>query len=393
LTERGGSGNEFLASGFDADYNASWPEVSLHKNRKTVVIVFTALLFLSGCGDKVLPTSAPTRSENRPTVQPTQTLSLRQGEGTMTPEPGGTPLSEPTVRPATAAPRPSMTPVDSVTPSPTVPVAPTATAAPAVPSPTTPAEATLAITQFTVATEDLEQGKRLSFAWKTTGATEVRLILGTARRFIPWWTLPPEGSHTVELAVTGYRDPTASLTAYDQAGNQVTQQITIDWPCEHDYFFAPAPEACPLFPPAYTAAADQLYERGRMIWLERIETEAQVIERIIFALYDDGSWQQFDDTWTPDQPESDPSIVPPEGLSQPIRGFGKVWRSNNELREGLGWARTKEFGYEAAWQQQMRESIPGIVFVRTLEGQVVQLEGWGMGSGHWEMLTPSKENP
>ncbi len=70
-----------------------------------------------------------------------------------------------------------------------------------------------------------------------------------------------------------------------------------------------------------------------MIWLEDNET--------IHIFYEDGvgyypehypDWQghfeRFEDTWTPDEPESDPAVVPPEGLYQPIRGFGKVWREN-----------------------------------------------------------------
>jgi hypothetical protein len=246
----------------------------------------------------------------------------------------------------------------------------------------------LSIESFTVDVEELETGKRLTFTWETTGATEALLVVGTARRFIPWWTVPPNGTHTVVLAETFYRDPKASLTAYDEAGNGISDEVTIVWPCEHEYFFTLAPDECPLYEALYTAAAEQPFERGRMIWLEEIRGEDVLIEKAIVVLYDDGLWKQFEDTWTPDQPETDPEIVPPTGLHQPIRGFGKLWRENTEVRERIGWGVAREFGYEATWQEQIQESVPAVVYIRTLDYRVIRVDGWGMGSGAWRFVTP-----
>jgi hypothetical protein len=104
------------------------------------------------------------------------------------------------------------------------------------------------------------------------------------------------------------------------------------------------------------------------------------LENQIFALYPDGSWERFDDTWTEDLPAQDPSIVPPEGLYQPIRGFGKLWRQNPTVRARLGWATAPEQGYEGAWQPQIRESIPSYAYLRALNGQIIELRGWEQGS-------------
>lgn len=79
-----------------------------------------------------------------------------------------------------------------------------------------------------------------------------------------------------------------------------------------------------------------------MIWREDA--------RLIYALFNDGSWMVFDDTWMAGEPEEDPTIVPPEGLLQPIRGFGKVWRNNADVRAGLGWALEGEAGYTSPVQ-------------------------------------------
>jgi len=42
--------------------------------------------------------------------------------------------------------------------------------------------------------------------------------------------------------------------------------------------------------------------------------------------------------------------VPPYGLFQPKRGFGKVWRNNPGVRSTLGWAVNEERGFQGAAQ-------------------------------------------
>ena len=38
-------------------------------------------------------------------------------------------------------------------------------------------------------------------------------------------------------------------------------------------------------------------------------------------------------------------IFPPSGYYQPKRGFGKVWRDNQNVRNNLQWATTEERGF------------------------------------------------
>ena len=45
-----------------------------------------------------------------------------------------------------------------------------------------------------------------------------------------------------------------------------------------------------------------------------------------------------------------PSIVPPWGYYQPVRGFGKAWRQEPGVRDRLGWATDTERGFSAAVQ-------------------------------------------
>lgn len=89
-------------------------------------------------------------------------------------------------------------------------------------------------------------------------------------------------------------------------------------------------------------AAEETFVGGYMFWRQDVNK--------IYALYANGSWQAFDDTWTPADPEWDPALVPPAGAYQPRRGFGKVWRDHSTVRDRLGWATTEERGYHGAVQ-------------------------------------------
>ena len=115
------------------------------------------------------------------------------------------------------------------------------------------------------------------------------------------------------------------------------------------YPTTPLPEGFPT-PQIYSVEmVEQLFEGGRMLWFQP--------NRQIWVLMGDegkvdptsGVWMCFDDTFVEGEPERLATMDPPMGtannssvggssLMQPIRGFGKVWRSNPEVREGLGWA-------------------------------------------------------
>ncbi|MBI5930720.1 MAG: hypothetical protein HY862_15530 [Chloroflexi bacterium] len=85
------------------------------------------------------------------------------------------------------------------------------------------------------------------------------------------------------------------------------------------------------------------FERGIMFWRESKE---------IYALQStDHRYFHVVDTWADGQPESDPAFAPPaENLRQPIRGFGLAWRSNESLRNSIGWASQGEVPYSSYWQ-------------------------------------------
>lgn len=269
-----------------------------------------------------------------------------------------------------------------LTPSPTghppvttVPVVPAPTSSP-LPTETGSPSAGTTIHRFeVVAVEDTDYGKRITFDWSAEGVS-ARLFSGTRRRMQDWWVVPLSGTLTVEARGTVYPDPAFTLEVcdsddwYADSSHKAVQSLRIEWACEHEYFFTAAPERCPLGPAVFSWAAEQRFEGGRMIWLDAVDT--------VYVFYDEAppgseGAQEFQDTWTPAEPESDPTILPPEGLYQPVRGFGMVWREFPGVRERLGWALAPEQGYEGALQHEHHEgsSSGAPTFLRTADGRVI----------------------
>jgi hypothetical protein len=92
---------------------------------------------------------------------------------------------------------------------------------------------------------------------------------------------------------------------------------------------------------AIQIAAEQHFLGGYMFW--RGDTH----DIVVFMA--DGTWRPFADTWTEAEPVPAP-LTPPAGYYEPVRGFGKVWRSDADLHQRLSWATDYETPVTAAWQ-------------------------------------------
>ncbi len=92
-----------------------------------------------------------------------------------------------------------------------------------------------------------------------------------------------------------------------------------------------------------TAAAWQPFEQGLLLWREDL--------KLIYVLRPDNTWFSTGDIWREGDEPADPAIVAPDGLYQPVRGFGLVWRDQPGVREALGWGTAEEDGFEALMQE------------------------------------------
>jgi hypothetical protein len=105
---------------------------------------------------------------------------------------------------------------------------------------------------------------------------------------------------------------------------------------------------CPKMPEvAIVTAAHQRFEGGYMFW----RGDTKTIYVFIGGANDQyGVWRQFADTWDEDAPTPVPVGTPPPGYYAPVRGFGKIWHSDEAIRLALGWALEPEWNVTGAWQ-------------------------------------------
>ena len=112
-------------------------------------------------------------------------------------------------------------------------------------------------------------------------------------------------------------------------------------PCEtqpdtrlSQYWTQPA-LGCPSAAAQTVWSAWQPFERGHMIW--RQDNDA------MFVFANAGEWKQFADNWS-DQALSNSRGTPPFGMQSPVRGFGYLWETEDEVYQKLGWATDPEKG-------------------------------------------------
>ena len=89
-------------------------------------------------------------------------------------------------------------------------------------------------------------------------------------------------------------------------------------------------------------AAWQPFENGNMIWRQNDDA--------VYVYADNGNWARYDDNWN-EQDLSNNRGTPPTGLKSPVRGFGYLWETNDDVFADLGWATADERGFCARIQQ------------------------------------------
>lgn len=135
---------------------------------------------------------------------------------------------------------------------------------------------------------------------------------------------------------------------------------------------------CPKAPAAIVWTAGQPFEHGSMIWME----DTDWIYALNYAGGGDpsqGDWVTGGENWRWDQVSfpNGHDLAPPEGLVEPIRGFGNVWYEMLGGENGpLGWGTEEEKGFCAVVQ-------------RFEEGMLVQSTAAGCGGGQFNWATTS----
>ena len=175
---------------------------------------------------------------------------------------------------------------------------------------------------------------------------------------------PNPNEIVIRMTHTPANNPPAEVTTIPQTPTSIgVQAATATAPIDELF---PEPIAKVVF------IAEQEFERAHFFWLE----PAERTQSIWVLLYDEntttqGRWMIYEDTFEEGELSLDPNILPPEGFQQPIRGFGKLWRKDEKLRDDVGWALDREFGYSAEYRYEFGGEVvdgeyiaaPGVHFI------------------------------
>jgi hypothetical protein len=211
--------------------------------------------------------------------------------------------------------------------------------------------------------------------------------------------LPPSGE--IEITVPLEARGAIGFYLYVQIPDAVEQELVIlpltaERGCEYEWFFTTAEyEFKPLMECATTAPTPlrpqaQLFERGFMVRLEdpAFGEEAYLITIVPHEIptYYSLGFDIVSDDWEPGMQETDPTLSPPEGLYQPSRGFGMLWRGEIEHQimggaitldglEVLGWATSEVFEHDAFYQcYESTHGRPGGCMMQGPNGEIFSVQ-------------------
>ena len=327
-----------------------------------------------GCGTQCAdPTALPPTEESPTTASLTKTPFV-----TVTPLPIGTPL--PTYTPFPVCTPPPCT-EDQVYYCPgecpggcgTLCAIPT-------PPPSAPV-----ILSFTADHSAIVEGESVTLAWQATGGSEAVVQWVTREAILAQAPGPlnPDGG-TVTIMPDGSGDIT--LIVRNSAGT-VEAHVQVEIACPYPWTEAltaapPLASGCPL-EAVFGDAAQQSFENGFMVWLGA--------EQMVYVFYNaqggsPATFETYIDNFHDRDPESDPTLVPPAGLYQPVRGFGLVWRLDPSISKRLGWATDPEEGFQTWTQGYSGTGLHSFyALMQGIDGTIYHLRMMGNA---WEVYSP-----
>jgi hypothetical protein len=158
-----------------------------------------------------------------------------------------------------------------------------------------------------------------------------------------------------------------------------------------------APTITPTLDPFPTPTVNQIqvaeerFQNGRMFWLRPTD---QIWVMMNGTDANSGKWSIYNNSFIDGEQEFDPSIVAPQNLFQPIRGFGKLWRENPEIKQALGWATETEYGHVTCYEYHAGGTVnaqnqyikgPGYHILKSLFGDWFQ---FNEADGTWQRINP-----
>jgi hypothetical protein len=229
-------------------------------------------------------------------------------------------------------------------------------------------------------------GEAVTLTWEVAGADHLTLtkldVLG--RLTNESQALPLSGSLMLQTD-PAYRNAMQFMLLASSGRVYLSQIITVKLTCPDTWFFPNPPALCPA-PASYLPLVEQSFQHGLMIWGTLSGGS------YIYVFYDTNDGERFADAWQAGMTESDPTLTPPAGLYQPVRGFGQIWREATSARHAspvrdlLGWAIAPEFSLNGAFQCDSRPHY-GDCYIGAPDG-AIYVAGYSSGFHRWTGPTP-----
>ena len=308
--------------------------------KQIMLIGIITMLILTACSETVDNQGLPTRvelptddiSQANPPIDLAQ-ITPTQSVSSVSDLPASwTPTETPT-QTFTASVTPSATITDTPSPTPSITLTPTVTP-----------------------TETIESAPLLSLAELAARITDLP----------PTYAIPPDFMQPIPTPIT-FDNPPTNCPILPAGGFatalSVDTNLSISLGCASGAVIT-------------TQSATQNYERGSMIWVNESGG-------LIYVFYSNGTFQRFPDGFIAGQDPDSGGETPPSGLIEPVRGFGKVWRTMMGVRDGVGWGITPEAGDNATIQ----DFANGRLIYLPTRGNILALTYSGsQNSGTWRVV-------
>jgi hypothetical protein len=208
------------------------------------------------------------------------------------------------------------------------------------------------ITNFRANAEVVTNREGVTFTWAAEGSEAYLYLCPASIDFDcarPFDAMQVPLAHTVTIRGFQYQGPVRYRLEVVDGDAVVTQDISLRVVCSQ-VWLAPtiSPERCAETPASPVFGAWQPFEGGVMLWFSDTKE--------IYVLFNEGRRVQvFADPYLVGQPE--PTMMPPDNRTAPVRGFGLVWQDLGADDGSLGWAMAEEIGFDSARQAAGRQSF------------------------------------
>lgn len=191
-------------------------------------------------------------------------------------------------------------------------------------------------------------------------------------------TITPDLTAAAQAGATQTAAVDRVLTATAQANTAAATIVPTAPPTSAAPVQTVVPAGFPTPVIAQIQVAEQLFENGRMYWLQ----PTGEIWVLVITAEGRGSWTVYPDLYVDGEVLA--TVEPArEGLLVPERGFGRLWREAASVRQALGYATTPEFGYVSPYEYHaggtvnaagVYEAGPGYHFLSSLYGERFRFE-------------------